>query len=55
MLQIIIFNNWSTEYRKKPKAFFKTISSHFKNVPYYMLAKYLANVKLIWLQLFPFG
>ena len=24
MLQIIIFNNWSTEYRKKPKAsFFK--------------------------------
>ena len=52
MLQIVILNNWSTEYRKKLEAFLKFISLHFRNVPYYMSAKSLAKVKLIWLQLF---
>ena len=31
MLQIIIFNNWSTEYSKKTQVFFKKMISHFRN------------------------
>ena len=45
MLQIIIFNNWSTEYSKKTKGFFKKMISHLRNTPYYMPAKSLAKVK----------
>ena len=45
MLQIIIFNNWSTEYSKKNLVFFKKMISHFRNMPYYMPAKSLAKVK----------
>ena len=47
MLQIIIFNNWSTE-RNLKLLFLKKkqmIFSHFRNAPYYMLAKSLAKVK----------
>ena len=52
-LSFLIIGVQSTEGNLK--LFFKIISSHFKNVPYYVPAKSLATVKLIWLELFPFG